>query len=738
MSTTHRPTEVRKRKVVSLRSKGWLRKKIAKKLGIKVKVLKELYAKELKKGDKLKVVDAPRKATVDSRFTRSKDIPAHSVLTAEEFEPFKSRTVKWDDNGMPCDRHGKNLLGKRIYDELMGKKALEKSPEWGPVVSRSKDYGDISIGGSKWDLSLPDWETRLMARTSLIPPGIPVDLVDLRMKDLKPGYKFKRADNFNVELAQRAIVAFNNLRLADVDGTPQMSVASEDWFRELVAVIFGSYDPKTKSRMIRELFVLVPKKNNKTTGGALIMLLLLIFNERPKGEALMTAPVKDVAQIAFDAMAGAIELDPVLASAFIVKPHKKVIISRKTKAKLSVITFDPAALTGKKVFAALIDELHVMMKIGKAGRAIRQIRGGMLPFPEAILIFITTQSEEVPVGVFKAELETARSVRDGEHKNARMLPVLYEFPESIQKSPDEAWKNPKIWPLVTPNAGRSIAIEDLIVSYRDAEKKGKEELKSWASQHLNIQIGLALKSDSWSGAKIWETAVSQNAVSLKHLLDVCEVVEIGIDGGGLDDFLSMAVVGRETDTGTWLAWTKSWVSKLILEHRKEEAQTFEEFANSGDLVLVESLGEDVEELVSIVEQCEKSGLLDRIGLDPYGVGTVLDEILKIQGIDETRVVGISQGWRLGGVIKTVERALSEGKFKHGGQPINGWAAANAKVEPKGNAILITKSASGAGKIDPLMAIFDATHLIASNPTSKAKRFQMLVFGGGKGASRKVA
>jgi phage terminase large subunit-like protein len=46
-----------------------------------------------------------------------------------------------------------------------------------------------------------------------------------------------------------------------------------------------------------------------------------------------------------------------------------------------------------------------------------------------------------------------------------------------------------------------------------------------------------------------------------------------------------------------------------------------------------------------------------------------------------------------------------------------WAVANARVEPKGNAIIITKQASGSAKIDPLMATFNAIAMMSTNPWS---------------------
>ena len=46
-----------------------------------------------------------------------------------------------------------------------------------------------------------------------------------------------------------------------------------------------------------------------------------------------------------------------------------------------------------------------------------------------------------------------------------------------------------------------------------------------------------------------------------------------------------------------------------------------------------------------------------------------------------------------------------------------WAVANARVEPKGNAIIITKQASGSAKINPLMAAFNSIALMSTNPWS---------------------
>lgn len=530
----------------------------------------------------------------------------------------------------------------------------------------------------------------------------------------------------NTAEGDRAVAVFNKLRLADVPGTPTMAEAGGDWFRDVVRALWGSLDPVTRARAIRELLLLVPKKNSKTTNGALLMLTALLLNQRPNASLIMTAPVQDVAQLAFDAAAGAIALDDVLSKKLHVRDHLKTIIHRETKAELQIMSFDPAALTGQKPVAALIDELHVVAKMSKAASAIRQLRGGMLPYPEAFMAFITTQSEETPSGVFRAELMKARAIRDGRQDGA-MLPVLYELPEEIQQKADE-WKNPRYWPMVTPNAGRSITIERLVEDMKTAESTSEEELRAWASQHLNIEIGLALHSDRWTGADFWEACADPALADLDDLLDRCEVVVVGIDGGGLDDLLGLAVVGREKETRKWLQWSRGWAHEIVLERRKQIAPRLQDFAAAGDLVIVKQPGQDVAEVADIVCRIQKRGLLpekNAIGVDPAGIGDIVDELTAPErGIKLDQIIGISQGWKLNGAIKTTERKLAGDEMAHGGSPLMTWCVGNAKSEPTGNAVLITKKASGSAKIDPLMATFNAVSLMALNPESTQKRFQL--------------
>ena len=539
-----------------------------------------------------------------------------------------------------------------------------------------------------WNLACPDWETRIRAGRSLI-PNLPLD----RAK------------------ARRAVAVFNKLKLADVPGNPTLGVACGEWFREIVATMHGSLDDNGM-RNIREMFVLVPKKNSKTTYGAGFMLTSFLLNTRPKAPFGLVAPTQDVTEIAFSQIAGMIRLDPTLSTFLHVQDHIKRITDRRNGSTLEVMSFDPAVLTGQKWAGVLLDEIHVVAGMAKAGSAVGQIRGGMIPYPEAFLAIITTQSEKPPAGVFRAELQKARDVRDGKSA-AKMLPVLYEFPKDIAND-REAWKDSRLWKMITPNNGRSITIERLEEDYANARDSGEDELRRWASQHLNIEIGIALGSDRWIGTDYWEPQGDPD-ITLDTIMRWSDAICVGVDGGGLDDLLALAVLGRHKDTRDWMLWVHCWAHPVVLERRKAEAARLRDFEAIGDLTIIKQLPQDIAELADFVDRINKSGKLCGVGFDPVGVGAIVDALAEVGVAGDDMIIGISQGFSLQQAIKTAERKLADGSLLHGGQKIMDWAVGNARVEPRGNAIMITKQAAGVAKIDPLMATFDAIQLMSRNP-----------------------
>jgi phage terminase large subunit-like protein len=519
-----------------------------------------------------------------------------------------------------------------------------------------------------------------------------------------------------------AVKLFDALRLPDVPGLPLMRDGAGDWFRDIVAAIFGSYDPATSERMIREFFVLVGKGNSKTTYGAGLMLIAMLMIQRPRAEYLFVGPTQAISDLAFAQAVGMVEADPELKKRFHVRDHLKEIVDRVRKSKLKVKTFDLNILTGPRPVGVLIDELHLLGKHPATGKVLAQIRGGMEKSPEAFLLIITTQSDEPPAGAFREELNYARAIRDG-RIHGRTLPILYEFPDAIARSQTE-WKRADLWPMVMPNLGRSLQMASLLAAWDKAQNTSTADAQVWASQHLNIEIGLGLKTDRWRGADHWQAA-AEDGITFEALLDRCEVIVIGIDGGGLDDLLGFGAMGRETGTRRWLHWGRAWVHETALQLRKSEESRFRDFQAAGELVIVDDMEAAFAEVADLVLAAYESGLLDKVGLDPMGVGAVIDAMAErgvpVGEVDGSVTVGISQGWTLNGAIKTTEIKLANHTIAHAGQALMSYAVGNAKAEPRGNAITITKQLAGAGKIDPLMALFNCVALMSRNPTAAGGR-----------------
>ncbi len=589
----------------------------------------------------------------------------------------------------------------------------------------------------KWTTACPDWQERIVKAQTLIP--------------FAPLFQ---------ENAIEALETFDALRMVDAANSPTFGEICRPWIRDFVGQIFGAYESETGIRHITEFFMLISKKNGKSTTAAAIMLTALILNWRQDAEFIILSPTIKVADNSFGPAASMVRADPELSDLLSVQDHTRTITHRETGATLKVVAADSNTVAGVKAVGVLVDELWLFGKNARAEAMLMEATGGLTSRPEGFIIYLTTQSDEPPAGVFKDKLEYARNVRDGKIDDPQFLPVIYEFPPHLLESqaylkPENFYMtNPNLMAANDPSSGGSVNIAYIEREHRKAMQADPGTLRLFLAKHLNVEIGLNLRADRWPGTDLWEAANKLPQVSLTYLIQNCEVVAGGVDGGGLDDLLGAAMIGREKHwTGVvvpayhdehtgefipeetilvqrWVVWLRAWMHPSVLARRKDIASKLLDLKKQGLVTLVTRAGQDAEQMAACFRRVDKAGLLYQIGFDPACIGALVDALLQA-GVEAEKMVKVNQGYKLAGSIKTVERKLWEGVIVHDGNDLGNWCAGNAKVVVRGNGIYVTKQVSGTAKIDPLIALFNAADIMQLNPEAQndsVSADQMVIFG----------
>lgn len=567
-----------------------------------------------------------------------------------------------------------------------------------------------------WSTACPDWEDRIVAGRSLIP-----------------------FDPLFPDEAEAALSVFKSLKIVDVAGQPTFGEACEEYVFDFVRAVFGAYDHETATRLIEEFFLLISKKNIKSTLAAGIMLTALIRNWRHGQELAILAPTREVADNSYKPAAAMVRADPELLDLLHIRDDLKQITHRLTGAVLKVVSADSNTSAGKKAAFVLIEELWLFGQRANAGPMLQEATGGLISRPEGFVIYISTQSDKPPAGVFKEKLDYARDVRDGKIKDPKFLPVIYEFPEEMVKS--KAYLQPENFHVTNPNMGRSVRrdwLERKLAAVLSGTDEEGDTIQTFLAKHLNVEIGMNLRANRWPGADFWVKAADADLAKLPHfdalraLMDRSECIVVGGDGGGLDDLWGLNILGREPTEieveieiagrksiqkfKPWLSWSHAWCHEGVLQRRKSIASQLQDFSAAGELTIVGDELSDLGSIVEIVKMVKDEGLLGGVGADPAGLGEFVDAMADLEITQENGLlIGVPQGFAMMNAIKTAERRLAKGLLKHCGGALMPWCVSNLKIEPTATAIRATKQTAGDAKIDPAMALFDSVFVMSRNP-----------------------
>lgn len=571
-----------------------------------------------------------------------------------------------------------------------------------------------------WSTACLDWESRIINRQSLITfdPLFPSEV-------------------------EAGMSLFNDMRMVDVPGRPTIKEVSLPWVFDLPRQLFGSYDPETGRRLIRYFFQCVAKKNGKSTLAAATMVTALLRNWRDSGEFYILAPTKETADNSFFPARDMINSDPSLLKLLHVQASQRLITHKTTGAFLKVVAADSETVSGKKTIGLLIDELWLFGMRANAESMIREAEGGLAARPEGFVIYLTTQSPKPPSGIFDQKLQYFRDVRDGKIVDPESLPIIYEFPKRMIVSKEH--EKPENLYIPNPNLGKSVDPNYVFSKRAEAQRNGLASLIDFDAKFLNLQVGLSQRVDGWAGAQVWARGI-EIGLTLDEILERCEVVTIGVDGGGLDDLLGVSVIGRERGTNRWLGWVHGLISTIGVFRRKANAEDYSKFKKAGDLTVFRfghedeekidddpvlsglladvapanldpnALPLDIQYVVDLVVRVRDLGLLAQVGVDAAGIGAIVDALAGV-GVsqDAESLDAVRQGISLMNAIKTIERKLADRSFHHADQSLLAWCVGNLRVVPTRTAMMVARDEGGFGKVDPLMALFNAAHLMSLNP-----------------------
>jgi phage terminase large subunit-like protein len=257
------------------------------------------------------------------------------------------------------------------------------------------------------------------------------------------------------------------------------------WQERIVRRIYGPRHPDG-TRIVKNVFLMIPRGNRKTSLAAALALLHTIGPERvAAGQVIFAASDREQAGIGFREAANIVRMDPRLVAATkIYDAHnsaKKITFSADD-VTLIAVSSDGGAQHGKTPAFTLIDEIHVWK-----GRDLWEaLRSGAAKISDSLTVIATTAGRGAE-NLGADQYDYARRVATGEIDNPAYLPILFEA------TADDDWHDEAVWHRVNPGLQHGFpSLDGLRTLAKEAEHRPADR---YAFLQFNLNVWQAHSRD---------------------------------------------------------------------------------------------------------------------------------------------------------------------------------------------------------------------------------------------------
>jgi len=482
----------------------------------------------------------------------------------------------------------------------------------------------------------------------------------------------------------------------------------EGWQREIVRGVFGWMRPNG-TRLYREVFIEVPRKNGKSSLGAALALYLLFADGESGAEIYSAAADTDQAAIVFGVAKGMVEQDPDLDS---VSDSFRRSIIYKSNA-YHVLSADAPTKHGKNSHGILFDELHA--QLNRELYDVLKTSTGSRRSP--LMIMFTTAGFDRHSICWEVH-EYAQKVIDGTVNDPAFLPIIFCADEI------DDWTSPKIWKKANPNLGVSIK-EDYLAAECEKAKSISAYENTFKRLHLNIWTQQDVR---WLQMTEW---------------DACAVPPVNYDQlrgrrcfGGLDlasttDIAALALIFPPLkEAEPFMVLPFFWIPEDSMHDRVlRDHVPYDVWQREGYLEATPGNSIDYRYIMLRLGRCRADFDFKALAFDRWGSTQITTTLCDEYGFtsDEKEAANFHKPmlWQFGQGFSSMTAPTKElltyilaRKITHGGNPVLRWMANNVVVKTDSAGNLKPDKGKSIEKIDGIVATIMALELAIRHGNDK--------------------
>lgn len=332
---------------------------------------------------------------------------------------------------------------------------------------------------------------------------------------------FKREDiYFDAKAADKVVNFISKLKhfTGSHNGKPFVLT---DWQEFIVYSIYGFHYKETKTRMVKNAYIEVARKNGKTALVAALCLYHLIADGENNAQVILSATSAKQAKICFDMCSNFIKpLDP---KNKYFKRFRDSIKFDATTSSLHIVAADASRLDGYNASMFVCDELHEF----KDGSVFNVLQSSQGMRDEPLGICITTAGFNLSSFCYEMR-STMIELLYGKKEDDSQFAVIY----TLDKEDD--YDNEEVWYKSSPNLGITVK-KDYLKQQAQQAKNNPTLLTSYLTKLQNVWLS---SSEEWIGANY--IMQSQSKFDYSDFKD--NYCYLGVDLGATSDLTAVSVM----------------------------------------------------------------------------------------------------------------------------------------------------------------------------------------------------